>query len=385
MLLKEGIAWMFESIFMVKVAWLSFMMADMARLLFRAINKVDPFSIKHRHEKYGVYRIIFQIAVQNVGYLISLALLYLFYKDTVFLVLLTCYALVQVLKIIYQAKTNSAYVVTPTGHNINNFIVKPLRMVILIMITWRTSQLIWVFGLIITAIKWLFTITYEAKFDVPNWYHSVLIVVSAGLIFLIFPFEIGVVKADYARAFFSAVPSIYVSIVGFLGVLYQLILGEENGEKKERKLRHYFTWGIILNFSYTLVLTILCIVGIVSFGDKDLALSADALFNASEIQANGLKNYLLFGTIFSLGWFLSFFLMLNTYIMLQHTGMFPNRIDPEKTALYSRAKSLSTEGLTYRQIADKLNQDEIFTSSTKQWTKEEVRKMLKNQEADKTL
>ena len=305
---------------LVKIAWLAFLLADLPRLFYRHLSLSKPFDSSHRLKEYHWYRVLIQAFFQNIFYLISLGLLYSVQKNLILLWLAFLYCIPLSFRIVHQIKTKSAYVTSEYGHNINNYILKPLRMLILLSISFIFQQPIWLLGLAIVIVKWGLTFFYEKIFDVPDWYHLLLVILSSLLVLTIYPFDLGVLPPETIRTFFTTIPTVYAAYVGLLGVFLSITISSADGDIE---LRRYFTGGIILNFSYASVLILLSLISIIVFGNNSLSLtSVDMFSNSGKLTAISIKNYMLFGLVFSLSWFLFFYTVMTAHLMLLQTGKF---------------------------------------------------------------
>lgn len=305
-------------VMLVKIAWLAFLLADLPRLFYRHLSFRKPFDSSHRSKEYHWYRVLIQAFFQSIFYLISLGLLYYVQKNLILLGLAFLYCIPLIFRIVHQIKAKSAYVTSEYGHNINNYIIKPLRMLILLSIGFIFQQPIWLLGLAIVIVKWGLTLFYEKIFDVPHWYHFLLVILSAMLVLSIYPFDLGVVPPETLRTFFTTIPTVYAAYVGLLGVFLSITISSAEGDIE---LKRYFTGGIILNFSYSSVLILLSLISIIVFGNNSLSLTSVDLFsNSGKLTAISFKNYMLFGLVFSLSWLLFFYTIMTAHLMLLQTG-----------------------------------------------------------------
>lgn len=332
-----------------ELAWLSFMLADIPRLGFRLFSRKRPFNTAHRTKKFSPLRVVVQTLLQNILYLVALGILYYAASDLTFLLLGLGYAGLLVVKCVHQVKRKRAYVTDPVGHAMNDFVIKPFRMSALIFAAVRTGQPIWLIGFGLVFVKWILTIFYERVFDVPNWYHTILVSLSAALVLLVFPLGLGTVKNESLTPFLTAVPSVYAAYVGLLAVFLTIVLGEHkqssSGEGKRQGdyeiLRRYFVGGMILNFSYSSALIVLCLFGLFLFGGEPLGMRAQDLFHFNSIGWLEGKRYTMFGVVVSLTWLLFFFTIMTAYLMLLQTGGFIPRFWKQRKQTEIRGQGTS--------------------------------------------
>lgn len=302
-----------------KAAWLLFMLADLPRLLFRFLRfgllRKKPFSTEHRKEEHSPGRIIGQVALQNIGYVVSLTILFYLYKDWLFYLFLALHLILLGMKLFHQIKEKNAYVLTKKGHNINDLLIKPLRMVILVSIALTLRQTVWLLGCGIVFAKWVLTRPYEEKFDVPNWFHGVLVASSCFLVLLIYPFELGIIPSDTVIVLLRTVAPVYATYVGLLAAF--LGLAVKNTE--DNSITPFLFSGVLLNFFSTSFILLLCILGFFVFKSEPaaaLGLSADTLFRTNNsLPFYDFKRYTLFGIILSLSWFSLFFFNMTAWVI----------------------------------------------------------------------
>lgn len=305
---------------LVRIAWLAFMLADIPRLIFRHVSFLQPFDASHRARRYSSTRIIIQSASQSVFYFVSLWLLYVVSGNIIFIIFAIIYLIPLIIRLAHHIKNKIAYVTTVMGHNLNNYVLKPLRLIFLIFITNYFQQPIWLIGFSIVFVKWILTLFYEKYFDVPTWYHLLLIVTSASLVLFIYPFDLGLLGTDTLRTFFTTIPAVYAAYIGLLGVFFGLLL---SGGEKDMDLRKYFSGGIIANFSFTSALILLCLISIFVFGSESLSMKTENIFvQAGHLTIAEYKKYILFGVVLSLSWLLFFYTIMTVHIMLLATGKF---------------------------------------------------------------
>ena len=79
---------------------------------------------------------------------------------------------------------------------------------------------------------------------------------------------------------------------------------------------------MILNFSYSSALIVLCLFGLFLFGGEQLGMQAKDLFHFNSIGWLEGKRYTMFGVVVSLTWLLFFFTIMTAYLMLLETGRF---------------------------------------------------------------
>lgn len=320
-------------------AWLAFMLAELPRLFFRIISKKPILSTAHRVEKHSNIRILIQLTFQDIGYLIAIFIVYWQNRHLIFLLLLCLSFIFQSIKIGYQIKQKSAYITTFIGHNIDDFLIKPLRWFFLLTVGWIIHQPIWLLGFGIIFSQWIITRPYEEVFDVPNWFQAILILSSSLLALLFFPFDLGLINPETVRDFLMLISTVYVTYISILSALFVLIKNK-NENKKEEKIHIYYTGGMILNFSYVSLLFFLCLIGLFVFGSQNLDLVADNLFVSKEyLSLIEKKQYILFGTILSLSWLVLWFTVMTAYMMLIETGKItPNFLKELKNRGRERTK-----------------------------------------------
>ena len=279
-----------------------------------------PFDSSHRGRNYSLGRIILQSSSQNVFYFISFGLLYAACNSVLFIIVGIAYLIPLLIRMAHQIRSKTAYVTTDIGHNLNNWIIKPLRMLILLVIAYVLQQPIWLLGFGIIFTKWALTFLYEKFFDVPAWYHLILVLLSSLLVLALYPFNLGIIQADTLKAFLTTIPTVYAAYVGLLGVFLSVTLA---GGDKDMDLRRYFTGGIILDFLYTSALILLSLFGILVFGNEPLHMqSADLFSQTGYLSVQDVKRYVLFGIVFSLSWLLFFYTIMTAHLMLLETGKF---------------------------------------------------------------
>jgi hypothetical protein len=364
-----------------KITWLVFMTGDLPRLLFRmrGCSKHRMFSTAHRIGNYSKFRIISQQLVQNAAYLAVIFSLYLFYHDLGFLILFLLTVILNGCRIKYQISIGTPYVITDTGHFINDAIMKPFRLVVVLFIFFKLKQFAWLLGFSILFSKWLLITCYDREFDVPKLFHAVLVVSSVILVLSIYPIQVlgtGSVSADALRSVFSTIPAVYTAFVGFLGVLYTIILTEN---KDDDTLRQYVTKGILLNFSFTSLLTIFSLVAILIFSSQSLSLDAEALFKTElPLTRKDIVPKLFFSFILSLGWFVLLFISMTTYVMFRYTGSYSNQLNPA-SPLIAKILAMNLEGISIYNIAEQLNKDGVPSlSGGGMWKKENVREIIRS-------
>lgn len=303
----------------LKIAWLTFMLADLPRLLFRIVRfrllRKKPFSTEHRKEKYSPGRIIAQVILQNAGYVISLIILFCIFKAWLLIFFLLIYLCLLGIKLFHQINEQSAYVITRTGHNINDLLIKPLRMVILLSVASTLGQTIWLLGFGIIFAKWVLTRPYEEKFDVPNWFHGVLVSSSGVLVLLIYPIELGIIPSDTIIALLRTVAPVYATYVGLLAAFLGIAVRNSEGNS----ITPFLFSGVLLNFFSTSLILLLCLLGFFVFKSEpaaSLSLSIDALFRTNNsLPFYDFKRYTLFGVILSLSWFSLFFFNMTAWVI----------------------------------------------------------------------
>lgn len=198
--------------------------------------------------------------------------------------------------------------------------MKPFRLIVVLFIFFKLKQFAWLLGFSILFSKWLLITCYDREFDVQRLFHVILVATSVILVLSIYPLQVlgtADISADALRSVFSTIPAVYTAFVGFLGVLYTIILTEN---KDDDTPRQYVTKGILLNFSFTSLLTIFSLVAILIFSSHGLSLSSDALFKTELVltRANIIPK-LLFSIILSLGLFVLLFISMTTYVMFRYT------------------------------------------------------------------
>lgn len=199
-----------------KIAWIVFMIGDFPRLLFRlwGWSRRNMFSTAHRMGTYSKIRIIGQQIIQNVAYLVVMFGLYYFCKDSSFLILFLLLAFLNGCRMKYQLSIGTPYVITNTGHFINDVIIKAFRLIIMLFVYVKLNQLAWLLGFTILFTKWMLISLYDRVFDVPKVFHSLLVLSSLILVSSIYPLEVlgmGAISVDALRSFFSTIPAVYTS------------------------------------------------------------------------------------------------------------------------------------------------------------------------------
>jgi len=302
--------------FWSKTAWLVFMLADLPRLLFRVgLSLSNVFSRKHRKQKHSRIRIVFQSVLPNIGYMASLLILYAVFDAWIFLILFFVYCLPLGVRTVHQVGKGNAYVTDAKGHNLNDIVIKPLRMLALLIAAWTCNQPIWLVGFGIVFAKWVLTIPHDRIFDVPSLYHGSIVMLSAILVLLIFPYDFGVIKSDTLNLFLSTTASVYATFVGLVAVFFTIILGDN---RNEPAFRRYFTRGMIISFTSTSILITLCLLGLLLFGTEPLSLASTDLFQRT--TSFSWTKYLVFGLVYALGSLGFLSTILTGYLMLLHTG-----------------------------------------------------------------
>jgi hypothetical protein len=287
-----------DSDFWLKTAWLLFMLADVPRLFFL---KKSASSSDHVKKKYSKGRIISQITLQNICYMLALFILYLYSSEFLFLMLLIIYLILHLVRLFDQIKIK------------NDFAVKPLRMLILILTAIKLGQLAWLLGCGILFGKWILTIFLERLFMiVPKWYHVTLVILSALLVLLIFPYDLGIIERDILKDFLTTVSNIYITYIGLLAVFLSIIFPD----KDKTDLRQHFIEGIVRIFACTSLLLIFCVFGLFIFGKEPLDLLGSVLFKRDGGYMSLSSRYFLFGVIISMTWLLFFYTLLTSYLML---------------------------------------------------------------------
>jgi len=249
---------------LVKVAWLMFMLGDLPRLLF-SLNKVivsKQYSVTHRLKKYSVIRIMLQHFAQNLFYMISVALLYIVCLHLALLLLFVGLLFLNIYRIIYQVKLGTPYVITAHGRNFNDYIMKPYRLIILIIAFMIIREPVWLIGFGIYFVKWLLITFYDRNFDVPVYFHFLTVIISAAIVTFLFflsVFSLGNINHDALQGYFSVIATIYTAFIGFLGVLYQIIL---SSDKEDVRLKGYVTNGLILNYFFGSFLVFFSLISI---------------------------------------------------------------------------------------------------------------------------
>ena len=185
----------------------------------------------------------------------------------------------------------------------------------LIIIAFDLQQIIWLLGFGIILTKAILTHYYEKIFDVPNWFHSILIICSFVIVVSFFPRPLGKIDPDTMKWFLSTVAQVYAAYVGLLGVFITLMV-DITGE--DQHLRSYFTRGILLNYSCVSVLIIICIISLLTLTSEPINIIRDNLFSMPQ----NFDRYLSFAIIYSLSLFLFFFTIMSAYVMLLHSGRF---------------------------------------------------------------
>ncbi len=300
------------------------MLADVPRLIFRVFTRKkaslteEPFSKAHRHEKHSKLRISSQTLSQNAFYFLSFIIIYCTDKDVGVLILAVTYLIMNVLRIRFLIKTGNAYVTSPDGHNINDFIIKPFRLIVLLYLAYKLKQPIWMLGFAIFFVKWILIRPYDEFFDIPNWFHFVLVACSAVLVLSVYPFHFfGVIAPDTLKTALTTISAVYVSYVGLLGIFLGIITSEN---QHDNAIRKYFIQGFILNISYVSLLVLLCMVGILVYGSDSINLNSEYLFKTNlSLSLLDSKQY-LFNVIFSLSWFIIFFFTMTGIVMLLKIG-----------------------------------------------------------------
>lgn len=330
---------------MLKVSWLIFMLGDFPRLFFRIgliINK-EYFSKQHRKEEHSIKRIIIQTIAQNAFYILSLLIIFFIKHDVSYIMITVIYCIEIIYKTKYQIQQKSAYVTRNKGHNINDFIIKPTRMVIALLLAYKLGQIAWIVGFGIIFCKWMLTRPYEEIFDVPNWFHAILVTASSVLVCIVYPLDIiRIIQPDNLKTYLSTVPQVYVAYVGLLGVFLGALLNENKTEPSKRK---YVTGGFILNFIFVSVLVLFCIIGLLSYlSNEPLNMSGLFLFTENVgLNPADVKKYLMWGIIFPLSWFIFPVTIMTALLMLIETGRFiPNSL----RKLKSRKVGKSIKGST---------------------------------------
>ena len=312
------------------------MLADLPRLGFRLLPEhrnsfqKDSFTTGHRVRRYGLARIFAQFFFQNILYILSLAIVYALYRDIAVLILVTTYMLLIALQIHFQIRRRSAFVTSPEGHRMNDYVIKPYRLLILIFMATNLREIVWLLGFGLHLIKWLLTTCYEKLFDVPNWYHAILIVASMFAVLLIYPYDLGSIEAPWLLSLLTTIPKVYVTYVGLLGTFFGIILGEH---RNDDGVRRYFIGGFILNFVFVSFLSLLCLTGLLTIKSPALDLTATSIFSSNiSYTFIRLKEYVLFGIVFPLSWLLFFFINMTGVLMLLKIGKLTpdyfKRLDP---------------------------------------------------------
>lgn len=188
-------------------------------------------------------------------------------------------------------------------------------MLILLFLALELKQFIWLLGFGILFSKSILVRLYEKRFDVPNWFHALLVLSSAILVLLIYFLDLGIIPSENVVSFVSTVPKIYATYVGLLAAF----LGLATKNDKDESITAYLFSGIILNFAFTSLLIMLCIIGFFVFKTgvtESINLSLSDLFKSNTfLQFDDLKKYTLLGVIFSLSWLLMFPINMTAWVI----------------------------------------------------------------------
>jgi hypothetical protein len=313
-----------------KIAWLLFMFSDLPRLLFRGgfvlknlpklffqqgFRLSDLFSTAHRHENQSCTRIVFQALLQNLGYILCMMVFLVVFHAVIFAFLLFSYIVILAIRISIQIKQKNAYVTSKSGHNINDFLIKPLRMIVLLVAVWCFNQPIWLLGFGVLFAKWVLTIPHDRIFDVPNLYHVVVVLFSAVLLCVLYPYDIGMVKPDVLIPFFSTITTVYATFVGLIAIFFSIILQDKNTEIEYYR---YFSGGMIISFTSASMVIIFGLLGLIIVPSDQLNLSTVYIFCMSN-HFNWMR-YLLFSLVYALSLLGLMSTVLIGYIMIFKTS-----------------------------------------------------------------